>query len=236
MIDAYEIGAKIILNDQIFGKVRELGEKFVLVDKAIKSINDNLKAMLAPASRVADAGNRAARAWGRVADNVERAAGAMGRAAAGGVGGGGSGGIGYPPLLLTGPRSDDGLPGTGLSSRPNWIPGADDDNRIPLGVPGAGAGYGLHGRRSGREPDYMSQFFVGGIATGLTGKAIRYGFDQAAMPAHEQAMGIAQGLTQKQAAAMAKQAREMQRSIPGIGYGEGLKIIREGYLVTRNAG
>ncbi len=130
MIDAYEIGVKLVLDDKIIGSLASVQDNFKLVEDAVARTNGMLSETVTLMSRVAASARGMASSWQSAAAAAERMAAAVGGTHAGGGGGGfipPSGG-GYLPSSPDGDGAGRGssggalsvIPGSGSSGYQGW--------------------------------------------------------------------------------------------------------------------
>ncbi len=237
MIDAYEIGARITLSEDIIGITAQWAEQVSSVQSYLDNISSAMRGITSSTRSAATAAGNLANAYGRAADAAER----IQRAAGGGIapapfspppGGAGGGGGGYLPPdntpRLPGPDNSR-MPGTGLSVPPNWTPGQRDPIPFPTPSEPFSKSRGISGH------DIYGAMFAGGIAAGgISAFATSLGSNVEAIQ-KPRALLIGQGVPASVADQMVNAAQKIQQTQPGVSFPGALQMIYDTYTVTKNA-
>jgi len=229
MIDAYEIGVRLILNDEINTELDGVVKQFSALDDAIAKVNGALGATKTAIADIVGASSGLASIWNTAAAAAERMAQAAASIHAGGNGGGGGDG----PLYLPGPADD--RPG----GAPNWTygGGADGGGGLP---PDGGAPipfYPGQGGARGGGGSFIDAYFFGNMAYGIAQDAIGAPFDAAATVDQKLAILRANGMTAGEAASSYALAQQMQQNpqYKTLTIDDLLGILQGSFLQTRNA-
>jgi len=246
MIEAYEIGAKIVLDDKILGSLDGVDAAFKKVEDAISRTNAMLKDTASLMSGVAGAARSMASSWqaaATAAERMARAAGGVGGGSpgvpggGGGFGGGGSGPGGFLPL--SGPDGSRYLPYGGTDplqlgyAGGGGTGGGGGGQDAPFNDPGRpnlnlGAGGGLDPMHA------MSMVFMAQAAGSMVSSAMR-GLTSPAFGVQDQQVNLQNmGATGGDISTAMKTAIQIQKANPGFTIGQSLAMIANLYSVDRN--
>jgi hypothetical protein len=244
MIDTYEIGARIVLNDKINGQLANLDSQFGVVERSIERINSLLNTTTGLMSSLTGSARGMASAWNAAANAAERMSAAASRIGVPGGGGGFTGGLGgYLPF-------DD-------SGRPNFTMSGNDYDGVPRltapgmsifgpGGPGGGGRGGNGSGGDGGQPggfspmNAMSSIFVARAGAGMVGETVGGFFDPSfSIQTLQQNIKnmTPQGTDPNSAVAQAMRAAiaiQQNPATPGVSIGQALAMIGNLYSVDRN--
>ncbi len=232
MIDLYEIGVSLMLDDGITTGLDGVTQQFSVIDEAIMKINAELLNTRASIADVASATSGLAAGWTQAADAAERMASAAAGAHAGGAGGGGGSGDG--PIYLP------GSPEPGDRYTPNWTTGGGGGGELP--PEGAGGGPvpfypGQQGRSTGGGGgSLMDGYFFGSMALEIGKDVIGAPFDAAATVDQKLAILRANGMSADEAHGSYVLAQRMQQDpqYKTLTIDDLLGILQGSFLQTRN--
>jgi len=180
MVDAWEIGVNLVLNDAITGQIAGVEAQFNAVQQAVDRVNASLKQLPASIKDVRSAASGLSSSFTAAANAAERIQAAMrGSSFGGGAGGGGAGGGGGgTPLMIAGPEPASGggggsmIPvtdggGGGGREPPNWRYNQGPD--VPFIPPKTPSGGDSGGGGSNFDVAKMAgQYFLGrAVADGV---------------------------------------------------------------------
>lgn len=237
MIDAYKIGARIILNDDVLATTAKWADQLTNAQVAIDRLNISMRETVSLTRSAASSASTMASAFGRAADAAER----IQRASSGGFvisgggsggGGGGGGGGGSGPYLPGGGGDGDRPrlpgPGGGMATTQNWTPGQNPPVPFPAGGGQDDRGHGVSGH------DIYGAMFAGGLAfTGISAFATGLATNVEAIQ-KPRALLIGQGVPASMADQMIAAARQIQKNQPGVSFAGALGMIYDTYTVTKN--
>jgi hypothetical protein len=239
MIETYDIGARLILNDAITGQLDAVDSQFAAIESVVARINQDLGAtaglvsgMIGPANDLAAAFNAAAEAAGKMRDD----------GGFGGGGGNGGGGGDEPPSL---PGGGGYLPWGDGSNSPAVIPGSDSSGPEgwghtyqspdePFNSPSPVPLYPGSDHHSGGMMDAMSTIFVAKAATSMITDAVS-GAVSPAFDLQTQLTNLGNNNASPSDVAAAKaEADKLRQENPGMTTADAMSMIMNLYSVDQN--
>jgi len=254
MIDLYEIGVSLILDDGITGKLDGVTKQFSVIDEAIAKINGELLKTKTAIADVAGATSGLAASWTSAAEAAERMSAAVSSFhGAGGGGGGASGGDGPTylpasgtpgvPALIPGQpyySGDDGNTFYRSGYVPNWTNGGGGGGLPPdesFGGGGPVPFYPGQSRAAGGGGGFADYYFSASMAYDVAKEAIGAPFDAAATVDQKLAVLRANGMSAGEAQSSYALAQSMQQNpqYKTLTIDDLLGILQGNFLQTRSA-